>query len=290
MCRLIRVGRWPRLRSVDDAASRTSPGWARRPCRADGGSRCRSWPPPPPRRRCHGQGPSTGQRDVAAHKAVSFTVLGVAGVPKTGVAAVVVKLTASSRRHRRADVYAAGPSARRRSRSRSPPGHDGTNTVVVVLARPARSPRTTARAARERGPDGRRLLPHTVRGSPTGSYFHPVTPRQLTSTLVKKAGSFSLATTGLAGVPAAAATVAVQLSVANPGTKGVLTVSPSGGTRSKATALAFAAGRSGTALVKATPGPRAGCSSSAPPRPRYGSRSTSSATSSPTSRSPPRPR
>ena len=87
-----------------------------------------------------------------------------------------------------------------------------------------------------------------------GSYFHPVTARKLTSTLVKKAGSLTFAATGLAGVPAVATTVLLQLSVLNPGGKGGLTVSPAGGTRSTSRALAFVTGRSGTALVKATPG------------------------------------
>ena len=193
---------------------------------------------------------------VAAHKTQTFTVLGVAGVPKTGVAAVVIKLTASKPVATGALVaYAAGAKRPSVLSVSFTAGHDATNTVVVV---PGKSGKVTA----YNGSVGAvRVIPTVVgyyrtltSASVAGSYFHPVTPRRLTSTLVKKAGSFTVASTGLAGVPSAAGTVVVQLSVANPGTKGVLTVSPAGGKRSKATALAFAAGRSGTALVKATPG------------------------------------
>ncbi|BEP11774.1 hypothetical protein acdb102_00850 [Acidothermaceae bacterium B102] len=193
---------------------------------------------------------------VAAHKAVSFTALGVAGVPKTGVAAVVIKLTASKPLASGALVaYAAGGKRPSVLSVSFTAGHDASNTVIVV---PGKGGKVTA----YNGSVGAvRVIPTVVgyyrtltSASAAGSYFHPVTPRRLTSTLVKKAGSFTVASTGLAGVPAAAATVIVQLSVANPGAKGVLTVSPAAGKRSKATALAFVAGRSGTALVKATPG------------------------------------
>ena len=178
---------------------------------------------------------------VRAHQAVSFAVLGVGGVPKTGVAAVVVKLTASKPLATGAlTVYPAGakrPSALSVSFT---VGHAGTNTVVVA---PGKAGKITAYD----GSAGALTLVPTVvgyyralvSGGPAGSYFHPVTARKLSSTLVKKAGSLTFAATGLAGVPAAATTVLLQLSVLNPGGKGGLTVSPAGGTRSKSLALAF---------------------------------------------------
>ena len=62
-----------------------------------------------------------------AHQAVSFAVLGVGGVPKTGVAAVVVKLTASKPLATGAlTVYPAGakrPSALSVSFTVGPRGH-----------------------------------------------------------------------------------------------------------------------------------------------------------------------
>ena len=193
---------------------------------------------------------------VTAHHAVSFAVLGTAGVPKTGVAAVIIKL-AVSKPVATGDltVYAAGAKRPSVLSVSFTTGHAASNTVVVATG-------TAGKVTAYNDSIGSvQVVPTVVgyyrtlvTGALVGSYFHPVTPRKLTSTLVKKAGSLSLGATGLAGVPSAATTVVLQLSVLNPGGKGVLTVSPAGGTRSKASALTFVSGRTGTALVDATPG------------------------------------
>jgi Tol biopolymer transport system component len=194
--------------------------------------------------------------DVGAHKAVSFKVLGLAAVPKTGVSAVVLTVAAAKPVASGAlTLYAAGAKRPSVLSVSFATGHAASNTVVVV---PGKAGKVTA----YNGSVGAVHVVATVvgwyrtltSGGLIGSYFHAVAPRQLTSTLVKKAGSFSLGATGVATVPLAAAKVLLQVSVLNPGGKGGLTVSPAGGTRSKATALAFVPGRSATALVNATPG------------------------------------
>lgn len=193
---------------------------------------------------------------VGAHKAASFVVLGRAGVPKTGVASVVLTVTVSKPVATGAlTVYAAGAKRPTTLSVSFTSGHAASNTVVVVAGK-------AGKVTAYNGSVGAVHVVATVvgwyrtvvDGAPVGSYFHAVTPRQLSSTLVKKAGSLSLGTTGVAKVPGAAAKVLLQLSVLNPGGKGALTVSPAGGTRSKATAVAFVPGRSATALVTATPG------------------------------------
>jgi Tol biopolymer transport system component len=193
---------------------------------------------------------------VAAHKTVSFTVSGVAGVPKTGVAAVVLKLTASKPGATGALVaYPAGAKRPSVLSVSFTVGHDATNVVVVA---PGVKGKVTAYNSSVKGV---RIIPtvigyyrSVVVGSPLGSYFHPVASRTLTSTLVKAGGVLTVTSAGLAGVPAAAAGVVFQLSAVTPAKAGHLTVSPSGGKRSKVNALSFTAGRSATALVTAAPG------------------------------------
>src|SRR3954454_20738037 len=79
---------------------------------------------------------------VAAHKAVSFAVLGVAGVPKTGVAAVVVTLKAA--KPAASGALTAYPAGAKRPSALSvsfTAGHDGSNTVVVA---PGKAGKVTA--------------------------------------------------------------------------------------------------------------------------------------------------
>ncbi len=198
-----------------------------------------------------------GDVKVAGKGAVSFAALGAHGVPATGVAAVALKLTAS--KPGAAGSLVAYPSGKPRPGVLSVSfgaGHDATSTVVVAPGAKGRF------VAYNSSTKSVRIIP-TVVGyyrtltptSPAASYLIPMAARAIGSVVVKAHGSAAVTVAGAHGVPATGTTgVVLELSAVNPTKAGLLTVTPSGATKSKVVALSFTAGRSTTNLVTAAAG------------------------------------
>lgn len=194
---------------------------------------------------------------VKAHKTVSFTVLGVAGVPKTGVAAVVLKLVASKPAASGSlTAYPAGAHRPSVLSTTFVKGRDASSTVVVTPGSKGRASVANLSAG------GVKVVP-TVIGyyrkatavSAALTYFKAVTPKTAASTTVKAHGLLSVTAAGARGVPKSGATgVVLEVTALTPAKSGTFTLTPSGATRSKVKALSFVAGRSVTNLVTVAPG------------------------------------
>ncbi|MDX6213426.1 MAG: TolB protein, partial [Frankiales bacterium] len=194
---------------------------------------------------------------VAAHGATSFKALGVAGVPASGVAAVVLKLTAS--KPGATGALVAWPNGAKRPSVLSVSftrGRDATSVVVVT-------PGTKGRiSVADLSSGAVRIIPTVVgyyrKATATSAaltYFRAVTPRQIASVRLAAGASVAVHAAGAHGVPATGtAGVVLELSALTPAKAGTFTVSPSGGTKSKVTALSFAAARNATNLVTAATG------------------------------------
>jgi hypothetical protein len=193
---------------------------------------------------------------VKAHRAVSFTVLGVAGVPKTGVAAVVLKVAAS--KPAAAGSLVAYPAGAKRPSVLSvsfAARHSASSTVVVT-------PGSKGRATLANLSSGTvRVIP-TVVGyyrkatsvSAALTYFKAVKPRTAVTAKLASRGAVAVTATGH-GVPARGiAGVVVEVTELSAAKSGKVTVSPSGSAASKVTALSFKAGIAATNLVTAQPG------------------------------------
>ncbi|MDX6257475.1 MAG: hypothetical protein QOJ11_3809 [Frankiales bacterium] len=198
-----------------------------------------------------------GDVRVAAHGATSFKALGVAGVPGSGVAAVVLKLTAS--KPAATGALVAWPNGAKRPSVLSvsfSAGHDATAVVVVTPGKKGRI------SVADVSSGAVRVIPTVVgyyrKATATSAaltYFRAVTPRQITSVRLVAGGSVAVRVAGARGVPAAGtAGVVLEVSALSPAKAGSLRVSPSGGAKSKVTALSFVAGRSATNLVTAAAG------------------------------------
>jgi Tol biopolymer transport system component len=194
---------------------------------------------------------------VAGHGVTAFKALGTAGVPASGVAAVVLKLTAS--KPGASGALVAYPTGAKRPAILSvsfAARHDVTGVVVVVPGSKGRI--STANLSSK----AVRVIP-TIVGyyrkvtatSAALTYFKAVAPRQAASVRVAAGGSVAVTVAGARGVPkAGTAGVVLELSALTPAKSGSLTVSPSAGTKSKVTALAFKAGRNATNTVTAPAG------------------------------------
>jgi Tol biopolymer transport system component len=193
---------------------------------------------------------------VASQGASTFKVLGVGGVPATGVGAVALKLTAS--KPAASGALVAYPTGARRPGVLSVSFSAGQDATAVVVVTPGSNGRVTAVNL---SAGGVRVVPTVVgfyraatKTSASLTYFKPVSPRQIASVRIKARGSVTFAGAGAHGVPAAATGVVVELTALTPAKSGTFTVSPADGVKSKINALRFSSGHTVTNLVTAAPG------------------------------------
>ena len=201
--------------------------------------------------------------DVPSHASISLQVAGVAGVPATGVTAVVVSLqavTPTSTGY--ITAYPDGSTRPLASNVAFPAGPTVVNLAVVPV-----------------GPDGKIALYNggttTLRmvgdlagyfqtGTAGTAGFTPAGPTRILDTTtgvgvtgdVPSHASISLQVAGVAGVPATGVTaVVVDLQAVSPTTAGYITAYPSGSTRPLAANVAFPAGPTVTDLAVVPLGP-----------------------------------
>jgi Fibronectin type III domain len=196
---------------------------------------------------------------VKAKGALSFAVLGVGGVPASGVSGVVLSVSVTAPAVSGALVaYPAGTKRPGVVSVSLTKGHASASDVVVVPGVGGRVTVFNASKASQRG--GATAVayytaPGTVKATNATAGFVPVTPKRLGSVAVKAAGSVGLTALGKVGVPrSGVAGVVVALTVVGPVKSGALVAFPFGTKAPKQGSMSFHAGRSVTAPVIVKPG------------------------------------
>ena len=183
---------------------------------------------------------------VAAGKTVNVTVLGRGGVPATGVAAVVLNVTAvGASKVGSATVFAAGQT---RPDSANLAYRAGGTVPALVIAKVGSSGQVSVYTTA-----GADLLADVMGYIPTGSDYTAMASTVrvadtrsglgVTRARVRAGGSLTVAIAGAGGVPLdGVRTAFLTLTAVNPGRAGYLSLYPAGESRPTASVVNFAAG------------------------------------------------
>lgn len=183
---------------------------------------------------------SLGRPAVTPDNPLAVQVLGVAGVPDTGVTAVVLNVTAT--RPTGDGFVTVWPCGTRRPEVSNLNISAGRSAANLVLATPGADGTVCVH-----GSTGLDVLVDVVGWLPTGGSYRTTTPQRLvdtrTSTPVTPAAPLVVEVAGRAGVDAIATAVAVNVTVTRPASAGFVTVWPCGMARPEASNVNFVAGQ-----------------------------------------------
>jgi len=183
---------------------------------------------------------SPGRPAVTPDNPLAVKVLGVAGVPDSGVSAVVVNVTAT--RPIGDGFVTVWPCGTRRPEVSNLNITAGRSAANLVLAAPGRDGTVCVH-----GSTGVDVLVDVIGWLPTGGAYRSTTPRRLVdtraTTRVTPLSPLVVEVTGRAGVSDAATAVAVNVTVTGPASEGFVTVWPCEAARPEASNVNFVAGQ-----------------------------------------------